>query len=54
MIRRHRGRTSAALTIGVTRGGLLARWLFSRLTGADERAAAFRAGSRGFSRRAGS
>jgi N-acetylglucosaminyl-diphospho-decaprenol L-rhamnosyltransferase len=54
MVRRHRGRTSAALTIGVWRAGLLARWLYSRVTGADERAAAFRAWPRGLSRRAGS
>lgn len=52
MIRRHRGRTSAALTIACTRIGLLARWVVFRLAGADERAAAFRSWSRGLSRRA--
>jgi GT2 family glycosyltransferase len=51
LIREHRGRVSAAATLGLVRAGLGARVLAARVLRRDAAADVFRAGLRGFSSR---
>jgi N-acetylglucosaminyl-diphospho-decaprenol L-rhamnosyltransferase len=48
MIRTHRSRTSATLTVGFIAAGLAARWLVFTATGRREAAASLRGGLRGY------
>lgn len=48
MIRMHRSRPSAALTVGVIAAGLAARWLVFTATGRRKAAASLRGGLRGY------